>query len=157
MRVLQVCLGRDFDGAGLTFCGYMGEGHHRHFTYRHTHVKGHCLVHLGRRRHGADDIRAGHRLNLIMWNYCHGWRASPEFQRRMWQRERARPDAQCTSYTHDRDYEDVNGAERPEPRFAATAWCPPPQVEYEGFAGKDGRYKRAAPPPVDPGQRDLPW
>ena len=52
----NVCLGREFAGAGLTFCGYMGQPSHRHFTYRHSHVKGHCVVHLGRRRHGADDI-----------------------------------------------------------------------------------------------------
>ena len=64
----NVCLGRDFEGAGLTFCGYMGKEAHRHFSYRHKHVKGHAIVHLGRRRHGADDISSGERLNLIVWN-----------------------------------------------------------------------------------------
>lgn len=49
----NVCLGRDFDCAGLTFCGHMGHAEHRHFSYRHHHVVGECIVHLGRRRHGA--------------------------------------------------------------------------------------------------------
>ncbi|MEC8262735.1 MAG: hypothetical protein VX017_05415, partial [Pseudomonadota bacterium] len=31
----NVCLGRDFDGAGLAFCGNMGSANHRHFTYTH--------------------------------------------------------------------------------------------------------------------------
>ena len=64
----NICLGREFEGAGLTFCGYMGQAHHRCFTYRHEHKKGHCVMHLGRRRHGADDISTGERLNLIIWN-----------------------------------------------------------------------------------------
>ena len=59
--------GREFDGAGLCFCGYMGKAHHRQFSYMHKHVKGHGIVHLGRRRHGADDITSGERLNLIIW------------------------------------------------------------------------------------------
>ena len=62
----------EFEGAGLTFCGYMGKAHHRQFSYRHTHVKGHCVVHLGRRRHGADDLSSGERLNLIIWNTVGG-------------------------------------------------------------------------------------
>ena len=62
----NVCLGREFTGAGLTFCGYMGQAHHRMFTYQHKHRKGHCVMHLGRRRHGADDLHSGERLNLIV-------------------------------------------------------------------------------------------
>ena len=97
----NICLGRDFDGAGLTFCGYMGAAHHRHFSYRHVHVKGHCVVHLGRRRHGADDISRGERLNLIIWNTNLAHRDSAsymELQRQhRYEREAAAPDTVCLS------------------------------------------------------------
>ena len=45
---LNVCLGKEFTGAGLTFCGLRGgeEGNERRFTYRHTHVKGLSLIHI---------------------------------------------------------------------------------------------------------------
>ena len=75
----NVCLGREFEGAGLTFCGYMGQADHRHFSYRHQHVKGHCIVHLGRRRHGADDLTSGERLNLIIWNTNLAYRHSKSY------------------------------------------------------------------------------
>ena len=104
----NICIGRDFSGAGLTFCGHMGEAHHRHFTYRHEHVKGHCVMHLGRRRHGADDITSGERLNLIIWNTNLAHRNSSaylELQRQhRYEREASAPDPVCLSYTHDRDY-----------------------------------------------------
>ena len=52
---LNVCLGLDFTGAGRTFCGLRGDvdGEERRFSYRHTHVKGHAIMHLGHHRHGA--------------------------------------------------------------------------------------------------------
>lgn len=55
----NVCLGKDFDGAGLQFCGTMGHRNHRHQSLVYHHVKGRCVVHLGRTRHGADDITRG--------------------------------------------------------------------------------------------------
>lgn len=60
---LNVCLGREFTGAGLTFCGLRGDPSQRErtFTYRHTHVVGRAVVHLGHHRHGADDIVSGER------------------------------------------------------------------------------------------------
>lgn len=39
-------------------------------------------VHLGRKRHGADDITSGERLNLILWNHSSEFRGSAEYQRR---------------------------------------------------------------------------
>ena len=36
--------------------------------FKYAHSIGRCVVHLGRQRHGADDIDAGTRVNLIMWN-----------------------------------------------------------------------------------------
>ena len=61
---LNVCLGREFTGAGLTFCGLRGENNarpERKFQYRHTHVIGRAIVHLGHHRHGADDLVSGER------------------------------------------------------------------------------------------------
>merc|ERR1719231_37586 len=104
----NVCLGKEFSGAGLSFCGYMGEPRHRNLSYTYAHKKGHCVVHLGRRRHGADDITTGERLNLIIWNTNLTHRSSPgylELQRQhRYEREAAAPDLVCLSYTHDRDY-----------------------------------------------------
>eukprot|EP00966_Prymnesium_polylepis_P090364 2092814-Prymnesium_polylepis.1 len=62
---LNVCLGKDFTGAGLTFCGLRGDdsGDERRFQYRHTHVKGRAIMHLGHQRHGADDIETGERYH----------------------------------------------------------------------------------------------
>lgn len=140
---LNVCLGKEFEAAGLSFCGDMGTPDHRKESFRYSHVKGTALLHLGRRRHGADDICSGHRVNLIMWNWNQGYRASPAFRARPYFREQGAPDRQCVSFTHDRDYESISGKVRPvgSEKFADTAWCPPPQAEYPGFAGKGGRYR----------------
>ena len=149
---LNVCLGSaHFDASGLTFCGDIGSGTHRLVSFQYKHQLGRAVMHLGRRRHGADDIRAGHRLNLIMWNYNQEYRASEAFRKRVYEREHTRPDAVCTSFTHDRDYEEVSGNERPDRKFSTTAWCPPPQAEYEGFLGSPGRYGH-----IDPMHRELP-
>ncbi|EOD39456.1 hypothetical protein EMIHUDRAFT_199915 [Emiliania huxleyi CCMP1516] len=131
---LNVCLGSDsFEASGLTFCGDMGSADHRLRSYKYAHRLGRAVMHLGRRRHGADDITKGHRLNLIMWNYNKEFRASPEFRARSFAREGSPPDAECISYTHDRDYEAVSGVQRPAPHLASSAWCPPPPAEYDGF------------------------
>ena len=95
----NICLGRDFEGAGLTFCGYMGQAEHRHFSYRHQHVKGHAIVHLGRRRHGADDITRGERLNLIVWNTNLAFRSSNDYlelqKQQRYEKESGPPDEVC--------------------------------------------------------------
>ena len=44
-------------------------GKHLH-TYKHQ--QGRCVMHLGKRRHGALPISSGRRMSLIMW--CH-WAA----------------------------------------------------------------------------------
>ena len=151
---LNVCLGQNFSGAGLTFCGDVGDADHRALSHRYSHVPGRALLHLGRRRHGADTIASGRRVNLIMWNYCKEWRASAVYRQRglRYAAEAAAPDALCVSYTHDRDYEAVVGAARPDGHQdkAKKAWCPPKHAEYEGFVGGEGRYAF-----VDPMHRDL--
>ena len=40
------------------------------------------VIHLGTKRHGADDIETGERRNLIIWNHNHRWRASRTYRRR---------------------------------------------------------------------------
>ena len=63
----NICLGRNFTAAGLTICGDNGGPRHRQFFKAYEHVRGRGLVHLGTRRHGADDIASGERNNLIIW------------------------------------------------------------------------------------------
>ena len=105
---LNVCLGLDFTGAGLTFCGLCGDvdGEERRFSYRHTHVKGHAIMHLGHHRHGADDITSGERYNLIMWSKSSSFRVTKAFgDKNHKPSDRGVPDLVCLSYTHDSDFE----------------------------------------------------
>lgn len=62
----NLCLGRDFEASGLTFCGQIGTTSHRQFSCQYQHVKGWAVAHLGTKRHGADDITLGERNNLIV-------------------------------------------------------------------------------------------
>ena len=112
----NACLGKEFEGAGLSICGVMGEGNDmRKLRHVYTHVVGRCLVHLGRHRHGADDITKGERLNLICWNHNVLWRKSTPYQKLHLAEEEGPPDAKCLSFTHDRDH----------PNAGPRAWYPP--------------------------------
>ena len=125
----NVCLGRDFTGAGLTFCGGLGQPHHRQFQFAYQHVKGTCLVHLGSQRHGADDIVTGERNNLIIWNRNHTFRRSRQYQQRLYEKEAGPPDPRCVSFTHDRDYGLFH--KYPVGKNGAQAWCPPDQFRHD--------------------------
>lgn len=103
---LNICLGRQFTGAGLTFCGIYGNKDHRVMKHVYEHRIGRGVIHLGRQRHGADDLQSGERLNFILWNTSSAWRSSETYfkvQRRALNGE-DRPDVVCLSYTHDSDY-----------------------------------------------------
>lgn len=76
---LNVCLGRQFSGAGLRFCGRFGSADHRRMATTCVHVPGRALLHLGRQRHGADDITGGERLNLILWARSSAFRGAAAF------------------------------------------------------------------------------
>jgi len=136
----NVCLGKEFTGAGLTFCGMGGHQDHRQFAFQYKHVKGRAVVHLGTKRHGADDIISGDRRNLIIWNHNNDWRLSGAYRRRMsrYSKESGEPDERCLSYTHDRDY----AAYKPYPPgvrekgLAQRAWCPPPRACYDTMSEK---------------------
>jgi len=121
--------------------------------FRYEQVPGRAVVHLGRRRHGADDIEGGRRLNLIMWNYSPDYQNSAEYRRRaaLYAREAGPPDPICVSLTHDRDVQLHPTPELAVQRHLASAWCPPPAAEYPGFWGVPGRYGAG-----QPARRNLP-
>mmetsp|Transcript_52896 Transcript_52896/g.105103 ORF Transcript_52896/g.105103 Transcript_52896/m.105103 type:complete len:579 (-) Transcript_52896:21-1757(-) len=129
----NICLGLDFRGAGLQFCGNIGDPKHRHHSLTYQHQKGRCVVHLGRKRHGADDISSGERLNLILWNHSSTYRKSKQYRSPDFSPENGPPEPMCLSYTHDRDF----GIFKPYPvgkeAFRTRGWCPPKHAEYEGF------------------------
>lgn len=135
----NVCLGHDFTGATLSFCGNLGSTSHRKHVHTYSHQVGRAVMHLGSRRHGADDICTGSRVNLIVWNHNHAWRESAEYKRMrtiLYEAEDEPPDSVCLSYTHDRDYEWYR--ELPESKKGEHfhPWCPPEGREYPGFFEK---------------------
>eukprot|EP00617_Octactis_speculum_P007109 CAMPEP_0185775072 /NCGR_PEP_ID=MMETSP1174-20130828/81139_1 /TAXON_ID=35687 /ORGANISM="Dictyocha speculum, Strain CCMP1381" /LENGTH=366 /DNA_ID=CAMNT_0028462541 /DNA_START=369 /DNA_END=1469 /DNA_ORIENTATION=+ len=127
----NTCLGKPgFTGAGLTFCGMMGSSDHRHFKQRYIHSIGRCVVHLGRQRHGADDIGEGTRVNLIMWNKSTAFRRKMQLRPQAYEREGRLPSMECLSFTHDRDY--YMYKQKPVRRQGAGAgWCPPRGKEFQ--------------------------
>jgi len=134
---LNVCLGKPgFEASGLSFCGNMAEADHRVFRHRYRHVIGRCVVHLGRQRHGADDIAAGTRVNLIMWNRSLAHRRR-KAAAGAYAREAGPPSVECLSLTHDRDYD----AYLPVPLARVPfrrPWCPPPGREHAPPGGAGG-------------------
>lgn len=140
----NLCLGKEFTASGLTFCGMMGDPTHRHFTFAYQHRVGRCVVHLGRKRHGADDIQSGERNNLIIWNHNHAFRATGAHRTTMseYSKEAGPPDLQCLSYTHDRDYTAYK--DLPIQAGGSRPWCPPPAGCYDQMddilsGGNDGK------------------
>jgi len=129
----NLCLGKHFTGCGLKFCGFMGEADHRKHSYTYPHEKGRCCWHLGRLRHGADDIVEGERLNLIIWNHSSTYKKAPEYQAPDYQKEIGPPDIVCLSYTHDRDYGVFIDYTDRNSEFQGWGWCPPPPHVYDFF------------------------
>lgn len=64
---LNVCLGETFTGGELFFRGLLEDEstHGENFVY--NHVVGRAVLHIGRHRHGALELKSGRRLNLIVW------------------------------------------------------------------------------------------
>lgn len=125
----NLCLGKEFSGGGLIFCGQLGKPNHRQFQHAYQHKKGTCLCHLGRHRHGADDVVSGQRRNLIIWNTNPCYRGTREYLGLRphffleYNRESAPPDKLCVSVTHDRDAAEVLG--KGKGGANVEAWCPP--------------------------------
>ena len=138
----NVCLGHQFTGATLSFCGMIGTATHRKLSHTYNHEVGRAVLHLGSRRHGADDIAEGERVNLIVWSHNSKWRASDEYLRLgqhhgpHYAVESAPPDVVCLSFTHDRDFEKhrVPTDEEKQRRNQVTPWCPPRGKEYNKWA-----------------------
>mmetsp|Transcript_4682 Transcript_4682/g.6465 ORF Transcript_4682/g.6465 Transcript_4682/m.6465 type:complete len:109 (-) Transcript_4682:10-336(-) len=77
---LNVCLGRNFTGSGLTVCGLYGNKDYRRAKHVYMHRPGRAVLHLGRQRHGADDLLSGERVNFLLWSTSSSWRATKEYQ-----------------------------------------------------------------------------
>ena len=110
---LNVCLGRDpFPGGGLRFCGRYGDPNHRKNSIVHSHTKGWAVLHLGRHRHGADDIKGGEeRMNLIVWARNSAFRGAAAFGHvpldgSPIEKQIGGPDMLCLSKANDGDYEE---------------------------------------------------
>ncbi|CAK9113543.1 unnamed protein product [Durusdinium trenchii] len=102
---LNACLGKDFEGATLSFCGLVTDDNHRKMQYTYKHEKGRAVIHLGRHRHGADNIQSGERVNFILWSVSETYRNSEAYRlHRLRSSHAETPDPICLSYTHDRDY-----------------------------------------------------
>ena len=110
---LNICLGRDnFTSGGLRFCGRFEDANHRTSTQTVvSHEKGRAILHLGRHRHGADDIDSGERINLILWARNSAYRGAAAFGHipldgTPQKKELGMPDKLCLSKSNDRDYEE---------------------------------------------------
>lgn len=105
-----LCDPGSFTGSDLAFCGMFGSPEHRKHLHTYSHVKGRCVLHSGKRRHGALNVESGERASLIMWTHSASFRKTEGYRRRWGPRaviepERELPDRICLSYTHDRDFE----------------------------------------------------
>ena len=131
---LNVCLGKEFRGSGLRFCGRFGDSDHRKASALCAHTPGYAILHLGRQRHGADTITEGERLNLIMWARSSAFRAAAAYGHTPpdgypHQPERGPPDQLCLSQSNDADYEIALAAladgetTRPLPPVCAAGAC----------------------------------
>ena len=133
----NVCLTRGFTGAVLAFCGHQGTPAHRHLALGYAHEFGRCVVHSGRKRHGAKDIASGIRENLIVWNRSVRFRDSRSYTHPPYVKEGSAPDAECLSWTHDRDYGKYLQYPAGKEHHAETAWCPPSHARHDGGGGDD--------------------
>lgn len=69
---LNVCLGKEFEGGSLFFRGvrcpmHTNTGASPSEVVTYEHRRGRAILHRGNHRHGANKIRSGERINLILW------------------------------------------------------------------------------------------
>jgi len=99
-----------FEGNDLVFCGMLGTDVERKRTYGYSHVKGRCMMHSGKLRHGAQPIKSGKRSSLIMWTHSDLFRGSLLYKEKYYKvvgrQTHGIPDKECLSKTHDVDYRD---------------------------------------------------
>ena len=96
----------------LQFCGFVGDAAHRRRTVALRHAVGRAVIHLGAHRHGASDVVAGTRHNLILWGRVKSHegegvrRAGVAYSRPMRLHPHEQPPhTDCLSWTHDSDFE----------------------------------------------------
>jgi hypothetical protein len=129
----NVCLGYKFTDSTLIFCGMFGAPDHRQHSITYTHQVGRAIMHLGSRRHGADDISSGTRSNLIIWNHNLIYCSSGGNRNVDYQKEEGPPAEVCLSFTHDRDYQTFKKLPIAAKGQRLKPWCPPAGKEYKGF------------------------
>ena len=111
-------------GGGLQFCGMAASPTLRQHSGEFAHRPGIAILHAGRHRHGANDLTAGERLNLIMWCRSREYRdVAAELSLEgaggsaaVKEEDEPDPDPRCLSHTHDLDYSnwaEVFGKKRP--------------------------------------------
>lgn len=92
---LNVCLGKEFEGATLYFHGDRGSActcaaaedgsaaeefayphpqHCRYCTFKYAHTPGVGIMHTGAHVHGAERLTSGERSNLIVWCRTRGYK-----------------------------------------------------------------------------------
>lgn len=64
---LNVCLGKQFTGGSLYFCGLLEDKRTHNEMFEYVHSSGKAILHIGKHRHGAKPIQSGERFNLIVW------------------------------------------------------------------------------------------
>jgi hypothetical protein len=64
---LNLCLGKEFQGGSLYFCGLLKDRSTHKEKFEFHHKPGRALLHIGKHRHGANAIQGGERYNLIVW------------------------------------------------------------------------------------------
>ena len=129
----NACLGDEFPRATPSFCGVFGNTYHRQNAHMYRHEAGRAVLHLGNRRHGADDIESGRRSNLVVWNRNSEHRARGGNRGLAYEQENKTPSPVCLSYTHDRDYEVFKELPNAAEKRVRRPWCPPKGLEYPGY------------------------
>ena len=115
---LNVSLVANYAGSGsLRFCGMEKTTSYRTFLGDCAHTPGVAVLHAGGRRHGANSIEEGERVNMIVWCRSREYRdhlaedTTNEEEEDADERRRI-PDERCLSRTHDADYVEFLGASK---------------------------------------------
>ena len=125
-----MCLGGDFVGGRLAFCGRVGAPDHRALSAEVDHAVGRAYLPLGRHRHGVARLDAGERANFVLWARSSQFRAAAAYGR-------VPPDGYppeapgeidlvCLSEPNDRDYAAQFARLANPPRDAAAPPRKPP-------------------------------
>ena len=112
-------------------------------THTYQHKVGRAVLHLGNRRHGADDIKSGTRCNLIIWNHNEAYRgkgvnAWDRDRNEVYEVEEGEPHLLYAFHIH---MIGIIQTLKHCPSEAALKqkrkpWCPPSGREYEGYKYK---------------------